>query len=127
MTVIAVDFGEPEKIDGAFRSVDACQIADITFRQLDYWARTGLAEPSIRPAHGSGSQRLYSEDDVLRLCVLSTMVRAGLTLDVLRAHVQQILSSAADGIGFFSVTNVVVTVNVAALRGRVEQHKQAGS
>ena len=41
-----------------YRGPTACSAAGITYRQLDYWARTGLVEPSVRAAHGSGSQRL---------------------------------------------------------------------
>src|SRR5436305_10117397 len=50
-----------------YRGQTACAAAGITYRQLDYWARTGLVEPSIRPAAGSGTQRLYSFTDVLVL------------------------------------------------------------
>ncbi len=46
--------------DIGYRGPTACKAAGITYRQLDYWARTGLVEPSVRAAHGSGSQRLYS-------------------------------------------------------------------
>ena len=42
-----------------YRGPTACGAAGVTYRQLDYWARTGLVEPSVRAAHGSGSQRLY--------------------------------------------------------------------
>ena len=45
--------------DIGYRGPTACAAAGITYRQLDYWARTGLVEPSVRAAHGSGSQRLY--------------------------------------------------------------------
>ena len=43
-----------------YRGPTACAATGITYRQLDYWARTGLVEPSVRPAYGSGTQRLYS-------------------------------------------------------------------
>ena len=43
--------------DIGYRGPTACKAAGITYRQLDYWARTGLVEPTVRPAHGSGSQR----------------------------------------------------------------------
>ncbi|MFE6918918.1 MerR family transcriptional regulator, partial [Streptomyces rubiginosohelvolus] len=45
--------------DIGYRGPTACAAAGITYRQLDYWARTGLVEPSVRPAYGSGTQRLY--------------------------------------------------------------------
>ena len=53
-----------------YRGPTACQIAGITYRQLDYWARTGLVKPSIRGAKGSGSQRLYSFKDILTLKIV---------------------------------------------------------
>jgi len=54
-----------------YRGPTACAAAGITYRQLDYWARTGLVEPSVRGAHGSGSQRLYGFRDILVLKVVS--------------------------------------------------------
>jgi DNA-binding transcriptional MerR regulator len=67
--------------------------AGISYRQLDYWARTGLVEPSIRPASGSGSQRLYSFRDLVVLRVVKSLLEAGVSLqnirkaiDTLRAH-----------------------------------------
>ncbi|MEY3364786.1 MAG: hypothetical protein RL332_586, partial [Actinomycetota bacterium] len=48
-----------------YRGATACSAAGISYRQLDYWARTGLVEPSIRPAGGSGSTRLYGFRDIL--------------------------------------------------------------
>jgi len=52
------DNSVPDELVG-YRGPSACQIAGITYRQLDYWARTSLVVPSIRSAAGSGSQRLY--------------------------------------------------------------------
>jgi DNA-binding transcriptional MerR regulator len=67
--------------------------AGISYRQLDYWARTGLVEPSIRPAAGSGTQRLYSFRDLVVLRVVKSLLEAGVSLqnirkaiDTLRAH-----------------------------------------
>src|SRR5688572_17062734 len=58
------DDSVPDELVG-YRGPSACQIAGITYRQLDYWARTSLVVPSIRSAAGSGSQRLYSFKDIL--------------------------------------------------------------
>ena len=54
----------PLPSDTGYRGPTACNAAGITYRQLDYWARTGLVEPSVRSATGSGSQRLYSFRDM---------------------------------------------------------------
>ena len=53
-----------------YRGVTACHAAGISYRQLDYWARTTLVIPSIRPAAGSGTQRLYSFRDIVVLKVV---------------------------------------------------------
>lgn len=80
-------FGDPlEGITDAtgYRGPVACQAAGITYRQLDYWARTGLVSPSVRTAHGSGSQRLYSFRDILVLKVIKRLLDAGVSLQQVR-------------------------------------------
>jgi hypothetical protein len=62
--------------DLGYRGPTACHAAGITYRQLDYWARTRLVEPSVRAAHGSGSQRLYSFRDILVLKVVKRQRRS---------------------------------------------------
>jgi DNA-binding transcriptional MerR regulator len=59
----------------------------ITYRQLDYWARTGLLRPSLRQAEGSGSQRLYSFTDVVQLKVIKRLLDAGMSLKKIRSAV----------------------------------------
>jgi DNA-binding transcriptional MerR regulator len=73
-----------------YRGPTACAAAGITYRQLDYWARTGLVEPSIRAAHGSGSQRLYGFRDVLVLKVVKRLLDTGVSLQNIRAAVQHL-------------------------------------
>jgi DNA-binding transcriptional MerR regulator len=63
-----------------YRGPQACAIVGITYRQLDYWARTGLVRPSIRDARGSGTQRLYAFRDLLELKVVKRLLDAGLSL-----------------------------------------------
>lgn len=70
-----------------YRSTVACQAAGITYRQLDYWARTGLVEPSVRDATGSGMQRLYSFRDILVLKVVKRLLDTGVSLQNIRAAV----------------------------------------
>ncbi len=76
--------------DVGFRGPTACAVAGITYRQLDYWARTGLVEPSIRPAHGSGTQRLYSFRDILVLKVVKRLLDTGVSLQNIRTAVQHL-------------------------------------
>jgi DNA-binding transcriptional MerR regulator len=70
-----------------YRGPTACAAAGITYRQLDYWARTGLVEPSVRSAHGSGSQRLYGFRDVLVLKVVKRLLDTGVSLQQIRTAV----------------------------------------
>lgn len=76
----------------AYRVPIACQVAGITYRQLDYWARTGLVVPSIRGAKGSGSQRLYSFKDILVLKIVKQLLDTGISLQNIRKAVDQIRS-----------------------------------
>ena len=82
--------------DLGYRGPTACTAAGITYRQLDYWARTGLVEPSIRSAHGSGSQRLYSFRDILVLKVVKRLLDTGVSLQNIRTAVQQLRDRGVD-------------------------------
>lgn len=73
-----------------YRGPTACAAAGITYRQLDYWARTGLVEPSVRAAQGSGTQRLYGFRDVLLLKVVKRLLDAGVSLQSIRAAVEHL-------------------------------------
>jgi DNA-binding transcriptional MerR regulator len=80
-----------------YRGPTACAAANITYRQLDYWARTGLVAPSIRPASGSGTQRLYSFRDILVLKIVKRLLDAGVSLQNIRVAVDQLrLRGTAD-------------------------------
>jgi len=82
--------------DMGYRGPTACTAAGITYRQLDYWARTGLVEPSIRSAHGSGSQRLYSFRDILVLKVVKRLLDTGVSLQNIRTAVQHLNDRGVD-------------------------------
>jgi DNA-binding transcriptional MerR regulator len=73
-----------------YRGPTACAAAGITYRQLDYWARTGLVEPSVQGAHGSGSQRLYGFRDILVLKVVKRLLDTGISLQQIRAAVHHL-------------------------------------
>ncbi|WP_059008345.1 MerR family transcriptional regulator [Streptomyces specialis] len=83
--------GAPGRL--GYRGPSACAAAGITYRQLDYWARTGLVQPSVRPAHGSGSQRLYSFRDVLVLKIVKRLLDAGVSLQSIRTAVEALRSA----------------------------------
>ena len=67
-----------------YRSPEACQIVGVTYRKLDYWARTGLVKPSIRRADGSGSGRLWSFEDLVELKLVESLVSTGMTIGAIR-------------------------------------------
>jgi DNA-binding transcriptional MerR regulator len=85
-----------------FRGPQVCKIVGISYRQLDYWARTDLIRPSIADARGSGTQRLYSYRDLVELKVIKHLLDAGISLrtarraiEYLRQHLGEELASAS--------------------------------
>ena len=73
-----------------YRGPQVCKIVGITYRQLDYWARTGLVRPSVMDANGSGTQRLYSYRDLVELKVIKQMLDAGISLQSARKAVESL-------------------------------------
>ncbi len=79
----------PEDQQG-YRGPEVCRVVGISYRQLDYWARTGLVKPSIRDAGGSGTQRLYSFRDILVLRVIKSLLDTGINLQQIRRAIEYI-------------------------------------
>ena len=79
-----------------YRGPVACSAAGITYRQLDYWARTGLVVPSVRGASGSGSQRLYGFRDILVLRIVKRLIDTGVSLQNIRAAVDHLMARDGD-------------------------------
>ncbi len=71
-------------VEESFSGKRTAEIVGITYRQLDYWARTDLLRPSVSDAHGSGSRRRYSYKDLLELKVIKTLLDAGIKLESVR-------------------------------------------
>src|SRR6266496_528175 len=67
-----------------YRVPEVCKVVGITYRQLDYWARTGLVTPSVREAGGSGTQRLYSFQDLVQLRIIRQLLETGVSLQHVR-------------------------------------------
>lgn len=80
--------GNPGDVVAGYRAPQVCALVDITYRQLDYWARTGLIKPSVQSAAGSGSQRLYSFSDLVQLKVVKRLLDAGMSLKRIRTAVE---------------------------------------
>ena len=79
---------QPSPGADGFRGPQVCALVGITYRQLDYWARTGLLRPSIADARGSGTQRRYSYTDVVELKVIKQLLDAGISLQRARRAVE---------------------------------------
>ncbi|MEP7334016.1 MAG: MerR family transcriptional regulator [Terracoccus sp.] len=82
--------------DAGYRGPTACKAAGITYRQLDYWARTGLVEPSVRSATGSGTQRLYGFQDILVLKVVKRLLDTGVSLQQIRVAISHLRGRGVD-------------------------------
>lgn len=67
-----------------YRAPQVCKLVGITYRQLDYWARTDLIRPSLTDASGSGSRRLYAYEDLLELRIVKQLLDAGIKLEMVR-------------------------------------------
>ena len=76
-----------------YRVPEVCRIVGIRYRQLDYWALTGLVRPTIRDAGGSGTQRLYSFQDLLQLKVVKNLLDAGIALQQIRKAIDYLRES----------------------------------
>nr|WP_202421080.1 MerR family transcriptional regulator [Actinomadura rayongensis] len=108
--------------DVGYRGPTACAAAGITYRQLDYWARTGLVTPSVRSAHGSGSQRLYGFRDVLVLKVVKRLLDTGVSLQQIRTAVTHLrdrgvhdlaqITLMSDGVSVYECTSADEVVDL---------------
>lgn len=101
--------------EAGYRGPQTCKIVGITYRQLDYWTRTGLVTPTLQEAQGSGTQRLYSFNDLLQLKVIKGLSDTGASLqkirqaiDYVRDHVDDDWSKVTivtDGGGVYACTD----------------------
>jgi len=98
--------------DQGYRAPDVVRIVGVTYRQLDYWARTDLVTPSVQDAHGSGSQRLYGFRDLVLLRSIKDLLETGVSLqkvrvalDFLREHLQEApegMTLVSDGVSIYA-------------------------
>jgi DNA-binding transcriptional MerR regulator len=98
--------------DGAvgYRGVTACHAVGISYRQLDYWARTTLVVPSIRDASGSGTQRLYSFRDLVVLKVVKRLLDAGVSLQNIRKAIETLRSRGVEDLAGITLISDGTTV-----------------
>jgi DNA-binding transcriptional MerR regulator len=116
----------PPAEDIGYRGPTACAAAGITYRQLDYWARTGLVEPSIRPARGSGSQRLYGFRDILVLRVVKSLLDTGISLQQIRAAVTFLREHGATDLARITLMSDGASVYACTSRDEVVDLLQGG-
>ncbi|MGA8045566.1 MAG: MerR family transcriptional regulator [Dermatophilaceae bacterium] len=93
-----------------YRGPAACKAAGITYRQLDYWARTGLVEPSVRSATGSGSQRLYGFRDILVLKVVKRLLDTGVSLQQIRLAITSLRQAGVEELSGITLMSDGATV-----------------
>ena len=93
-----------------YRGPIACAATGITYRQLDYWARTGLVVPSIRTAAGSGTQRLYSFTDILVLKVVKRLLDTGVSLQNIRTAVEHLRARGVEDLADLTLLSDGTTV-----------------
>ncbi len=93
----------PLPSDMGYRGPIACSAAGITYRQLDYWARTGLVTPSVRDAAGSGSQRLYGFRDILVLRIVKRLIDTGVSLPNIRAAVDHLADRTGEDLASLTI------------------------
>jgi DNA-binding transcriptional MerR regulator len=108
---VLFDSGAPElSEETGYRGPAACKAAGITYRQLDYWARTGLVEPSVRSASGSGSQRLYGFRDILVLKVVKRLLDTGVSLQQIRMAITSLRQAGVDELSHITLMSDGATV-----------------
>ena len=112
--------------DVGFRGPIACSAAGITYRQLDYWARTGLVEPSVRTAAGSGSQRLYSFRDILVLKVIKRLLDTGVSLQNIRTAVEHLRDSGVEDLAQVTLMSDGASVYECRSKDEVNDLVQGG-
>ena len=119
---LRLDVGSVGATEG-YRGPAVCKIVGITYRQLDYWARTGLVNPSVRQAEGSGTQRLYSFDDIVQLRVVKRLVDTGVSLQRVRLAIDELrdrgrspsdVTLVSDGSSVFMVDDNAQVIDLLA-------------
>jgi DNA-binding transcriptional MerR regulator len=90
----------------SYRGPQVCSIVGITYRQLDYWARTDLIRPSVADAKGSGTQRLYSYRDLLELKVIKSLLDSGVDLKKVRRVIDYVRQNLGEDV---ATANLVIS------------------
>jgi DNA-binding transcriptional MerR regulator len=98
--------------EDGFRGPQVCKIVGITYRQLDYWARTDLIRPSVADARGSGTQRKYSYRDLVELKVIKSLLDSGVSLQSARRAIEYLRENLGEDV---ASANLVINGNGSLL------------
>lgn len=109
-----------------YRGATACVAAGITYRQLDYWARTDLVVPTIKGATGSGSQRLYGFRDILVLKIVKRLLDTGVSLQNIRTAVEHLRSRGVADLESMTLMSDGVTIYECASADEIVDLLQGG-
>lgn len=109
-----------------YRGATACVAAGISYRQLDYWARTGLVEPSVQGASGSGSQRLYGFRDILVLKIVKRLLDTGVSLQNIRSAVDHLRSRGVSDLERMTLMSDGATIYECASADEIVDLLQGG-
>ena len=109
-----------------YRGSVACKAVGISYRQLDYWARTELVVPTVRSAKGSGTQRLYSFRDVLVLKIVKRLLDTGVSLQQIRSSIEHLRSRGIEDLAGITLMSDGTTVYECTSPNEVIDLVQAG-
>jgi DNA-binding transcriptional MerR regulator len=90
--------GEGGDVEYGYRAPAVQTATGVTYRQLDYWARTGVVAPSVRAARGSGSQRLYSFSDIVSVKIVKRLLDTGISLQNVRKAIAVLAERDVDSL-----------------------------
>lgn len=102
-----------------YRGTSAAAAAGITYRQLDYWDRTELVQPSVRGASGSGTQRLYSFRDILVLKLVKRFLDTGISLQQIRIAIQELRDAGINDLAKITLLSDGVKVYLCTSKDEV--------
>ncbi|MFC3996382.1 MerR family transcriptional regulator [Nocardiopsis sediminis] len=113
-------------MDVGYRGPTACAAAGITYRQLDYWARTNLVRPSVIPDDGSGAAPLYSFRDILVLKVVKRLLDTGISLQQIRTAIDHLRCRGTADLAQITLMSDGVSVYECTSPGEVVDLLQGG-
>ncbi|MBX3312651.1 MAG: MerR family transcriptional regulator [Microbacteriaceae bacterium] len=105
--------------NSGYRGTVAANAVGITYRQLDYWARTDLVSPSVRGAQGSGSQRLYGFKDIIVLKLVKNLLDTGISMQQIRAVVNELRASGISDLAAVTLMSDGATVYLCTSQNEI--------